>query len=67
MAIENSVSSDLLSTFVDNINIFDCRLSDVFIMPNNLKQGLGVNCIFHVSVEKIILFPHRIGGNRKRS
>ena len=29
MAIENSVSNDFSSTFVDSINIFDCRLSSV--------------------------------------
>ena len=29
MAIESSVSNDFLSTFVDSINIFDCRLSSV--------------------------------------
>ena len=29
MVIENSVSNDFWSTFVDNINIFDCRLSGV--------------------------------------
>ena len=30
-AIENSDSNDLRSTFVDSINLFDCRLSEVFI------------------------------------
>ena len=30
-AIEISVSNDLRSTFVDSINVFDCRLSEVFI------------------------------------
>ena len=29
-AIENSVSNDLRSTFVDSINVFDYRLSEVF-------------------------------------
>ena len=29
MAIENSVSNDLLYTFVDGITVFDCRLSGV--------------------------------------
>ena len=29
MAIENPVSNDFLSTFVDSINVFDCRLSGV--------------------------------------
>ena len=31
MAIKNSVSNDLISTFVDSINVFDCRLSEVFV------------------------------------
>ena len=26
MAVENSVSNDFLSTFVDGIDVFDCRL-----------------------------------------
>ena len=29
MAIENTVSNNFLSTFVDSINVFDCRLSGV--------------------------------------
>ena len=32
MAIENSVSNDFLSTFVDSINIFNCRLSSVITL-----------------------------------
>ena len=31
MAIINSVSNGLRSSFVDNINVFDCRLSEEFI------------------------------------
>ena len=31
MAIKNTVSNDFGSTFVDNLNLFDCRLSSVFI------------------------------------
>ena len=34
MAIENSVSNDCLSTFVDNINVFDCRLSFVILVES---------------------------------
>ena len=30
MAIQNSVSIDFLSSFVDSINVFDCRLPGVF-------------------------------------
>ena len=29
MATKNSVSNDFLSTFVNSINVFDCRLSSV--------------------------------------
>ena len=29
MAIKNSVSNDFLSTFINRINIIDCRLSGV--------------------------------------
>ena len=31
MAIENSVSNEFLSTFVDSIDVFDCRLPGVYI------------------------------------
>ena len=31
MAIENSVSNDFLSTFIDSINVFDCHLSSVVL------------------------------------
>ena len=31
MAIKNSVSNDLRSMFADSINVFDCRISEVFI------------------------------------
>ena len=31
MAIKNSVYSDIRSTFVDSIIVFDCRLCEVFI------------------------------------
>ena len=39
MAIENSVSNDFWSMFVDSVNIFDCRLPSVtgqadWIQPN---------------------------------
>ena len=33
MAIQNSVSNYFLSTFVDSINISDCRLSGVLTIP----------------------------------
>ena len=45
-----------------------CLLNILIRSQNNLKQGLlGIIYNFHVSVKKIILFPHRIGDNRKGS
>ena len=32
MAIENTVSNNFLYSFVDSINVFDCRLSGVRII-----------------------------------
>ena len=31
MTIENSISNDFLSTFVDSIDVFDCRLPGVIV------------------------------------
>ena len=36
MAIENSVSNNFVSTFVDSINVFDCRLPSVSIFVEKL-------------------------------
>ena len=36
MAIENSVSNDFWSAFVDNINVFDSRLSGVMKIQTNM-------------------------------
>ena len=66
--INNSVSKDLRSTFVDSINVFDCRLSEVFIeyrpteyVAKTIRWLLGIIYIFVFLLKKIILFPHRIG------
>ena len=32
LAIENFVSNDFLSTFIDSINVFDCHLSSVILV-----------------------------------
>ena len=37
MAIENSVSNDFLSTFVDSINVFDCRLPCVNMVVSSFR------------------------------
>ena len=55
---QSKILLQYLTTFVDSINVFDCRLSSVFLIywrrsQNNLIQGQG---LFHVSVEKNILF-----------
>ena len=56
MAIKNSVSFDLRSTFVDGIIVFDCHLCEVFIeyRPTEYiaKAILGIIYNFHVPVEK---------------
>ena len=36
MAIENSVSNDFLSTFLDSIGVFNCRLPGVYILSQSL-------------------------------
>ena len=61
--------------FVDSINVFDCRLSEVFIeyrptehIAKTIRNNgyvLGIIYIFHVSEKK--MFPHLICGNRKLS
>ena len=38
MAIENTVSNDFLSTVVDSITVFDCRLSDVIMSRTKLQD-----------------------------
>ena len=38
MAIENSVSNYFWSTFVDSINVFDCRLSGVLLFNLITKE-----------------------------
>ena len=40
MAIENTVSNNLWSTFVDSINVINCRLSDVMMLDEkyNVSQ-----------------------------
>ena len=71
--IENSVSNDLRSTFIDSINVFDCRLSEVFneyteyVAKTIQNKGYKEQFTFFTFLLKIILFSHRIGGNRKRS
>ena len=39
MAIENSVSCDFLSTFVDSIKVFDCHISGVI----HLHEPFGLD------------------------
>ena len=39
MEIDNSVSNDFLSTFVDSINVFDCRLTGVESFWSSMLSG----------------------------
>ena len=43
MAVKKIVSNDLLSTFVDSINVFDYRLSGVLLCSCNSTKWL-VSC-----------------------
>ena len=53
MEIENSVSNDFSSTFVDSMNVFDCRLSGVILL----------NLCLHFAVIQIKTWRHgRIPG-----
>ena len=61
MAIENSVSNDFVSTLVDGINVFGCRLSGVsltvFISCTRLAPDLKkfINVSYHILVASLTL------------
>ena len=40
MAVENSVSNDFWSIFVDSINVFDCRMGPLDLRSNSLPTAL---------------------------
>ena len=42
MAIENSVSNDFLSMFVDSINVFDCCLSGVMTVLIVMREEVNI-------------------------
>ena len=42
MAIENSVSNDFLSTFLDSIGVFDCRLPDVLNHASSHQSWIAI-------------------------
>ena len=48
MAIENSVSNDFLSTLLDSIGIFDCRLPGVILLffNNEINNHALENLIY---------------------
>ena len=48
MAIRTIVCNDFLSTFVDSINIFDCRLSGVIV--SILKMSHLLVSVVHMCV-----------------
>ena len=63
MAIKNSVSNDILSTLVDSINVFDCRLSGVTILVYITVVAIGASfkasdmfCFFVVVVDTTLVF-----------
>ena len=64
MAIENSVSNDFRSTFVDCINVFKCRLAGVVLdsctcaFTNNFSTRISFICVSFLATQK------RIGGER---
>ena len=41
MAIENSVSNNFLSTFIDSINVFDCHL--IIQSDNAIWGSIGMD------------------------
>ena len=47
MTIENSVSNDFLSTFADNIDVFDCPLPAVKLIGKNLGESVVYNNMKH--------------------
>ena len=51
MAIENYVSDDFWSTFVDSIDVFDCRLPGVV-------PGFELATSALQSIEIVLLFQH---------
>ena len=54
MAIENSDSNDFLSTFVDTINVFDCRLPGVDLLKTyRLKYHLYLDPAVHHKLRSV--------------
>ena len=62
MAIKNSISNDFLSTFIDSIDVFDCRLLAVrykaWAVPEEGAGGLDPPLLKN---HKIIGFPSNTG------
>ena len=63
MVIKNSVSNYFLSTFVDSIHVFDCRLSGVSILVYITVVAIGASfkvndmfCFFVVVVDMTLVF-----------
>ena len=54
MAIKNSVSNDLLSTFADSISIFDCRLPVVYLVYHAVPhlESIDLPNIIKISISK---------------
>ena len=59
MAIKNSVSNDFCSTFVDNVNIFDCCLSGVGPVTQELLPTLKFVAHTHSHFENNDVYEYR--------
>ena len=53
MAIKNTVSSSFRFTFIDSINVFDCRLSGVRYLPNFLKIFFSKITLYQLHIVNI--------------
>ena len=66
MTIKNSVSNDFLSTFVDSIDVFDCRLSDVvsvvvILLINTFEQNIAMKALERLHQDLCQFSCHQIG------
>ena len=55
MAIKKSVSNDFCSAFIDSINSFDCRLSGVGPVAQDLLPTLKFVAHIHTHILKIMM------------
>ena len=53
MTIENSVSNDIWSTFVDSINVFDCRLPGVHMQLQKDEYSLHIDLLYGTALNTV--------------